>query len=732
MIEVAGYVERILYSSPNSDFKIIVVESEEESHTCVGNVIINEGEYIVLKGEEVFNDLYGEEVKIHSYEVKISNDELSIRKYLGSGAIKGIGKTMAGRIVDMFGEKTFEIIENEPERLAEVKGISRKGALSIYEQVSNQRSMRDAMIFLQKYGVTTGLAAKIYNLYGNELFNILKTNPYKLADDIEGVGFKIADDIAGKVGIEVDSEYRIKSGIAYVLSMAAQNGNTCLDINTLKSKSIEILGVDFDLDKYIKDMLIEQRIKVCNIDGMDFVYDILFYNVEKSIANNLLQMSESFEKFSISDDTLKKVESGIDLHFNEEQMNAIKVAASEGVMVITGGPGTGKTTIINGIISMCRYLGKSVKLAAPTGKAAKRITESTGYEASTIHRMLEITKGGDAGDEYVGRDEFNPIEAEVIIIDEMSMVDIFLMKALLNAIPHGAHLILVGDKDQLPSVGPGNVLKDIIESEVIKVIELKTIFRQSEHSDIIVNAHMINDGKKVDLSKKSKDFVYVKRDEAYSILGATKTLVMDKLPSYVNSDIGSIQVLTPMKKGVLGVENFNKYLQSCINPKDSGKAEKEYGDKLFREGDKVMQIKNNYDYEWEYENNKGIVIERGTGIFNGDTGIILQISEFANMMRIRFDDGKIVNYKFEDLSDLELAYAITIHKSQGSEYPAVVIPLLTGPMQLMNRNILYTAITRAKQCVCIVGSGEMFSYMIENKSTQVRYSGLKDRLKGRI
>ncbi|HAV90821.1 MAG TPA: ATP-dependent RecD-like DNA helicase, partial [Eubacterium sp.] len=297
---------------------------------------------------------------------------------------------------------------------------------------------------------------------------------------------------------------------------------------------------------------------------------------------------------------------------------------------------------------------------------------------------------------------------------------------------YGAHLVLVGDKDQLPSVGPGNVLKDIIESGVIKVIELKMIFRQSEHSDIIVNAHMINDGKKVDLTKKSKDFVYVKRDEAYSILGATKTLVMDKLPSYVNSDIGSIQVLTPMKKGVLGVENFNKYLQSCINPKDTGKAEKEYGDKLFREGDKVMQIKNNYDYEWEYENNKGIVIERGTGIFNGDTGIILQISEFANMMRIRFDDGKIVNYKFEDLSDLELAYAITIHKSQGSEYPAVVIPLLTGPMQLMNRNILYTAITRAKQCVCIVGSSEMFSHMIENKSTQIRYSGLKDRLKGRI
>ena len=732
MVKLAGYVEKILYSSPNSDYKIIVVSTEDGSKTCVGNVIINEGEYIIVEGEEIFHDTYGEEVKIQSYEVKISNDELSIRKYLGSGAIKGIGKTMAGRIVDMFGEKTFEIIENEPERLAEVKGISRKGALSIYEQVSNQRSMRDAMIFLQKYGVTTGLAAKIYNLYGNELFNILKTNPYKLADDIEGVGFKIADDIAGKVGIEVDSEYRIKSGITYVLSMAAQNGNTCLDINTLKSKSVEILGVDYDIDKYLKDMLIEQRIKVCNIDGVDFVYDILFYNVEKSIANHLLDMAEHFEKFSISDSTLKKVESGIDLHFNEEQMNAIKVAASEGVMVITGGPGTGKTTIINGIISMCRYLGKSVKLAAPTGKAAKRITESTGYEASTIHRMLEITKGGDAGEEYVGRDEYNPIEAEVIIIDEMSMVDIFLMKALLNAIPHGAHLILVGDKDQLPSVGPGNVLKDIIESEVIKVIELKTIFRQSEHSDIIVNAHMINDGKKVDLTKKSNDFVYVKRDEAYSILGATKTLVMDKLPSYVNSDIGSIQVLTPMKKGVLGVENFNKYLQSCINPKDSGKAEKEYGDKLFREGDKVMQIKNNYDYEWEYENNKGIVIEKGTGIFNGDTGIILQISEFANMMRIRFDDGKIVNYKFEDLSDLELAYAITIHKSQGSEYPAVVIPLLTGPMQLMNRNILYTAITRAKQCVCIVGSSEMFSHMIENKSTQVRYSGLKDRLKGRI
>ena len=732
MVKLAGYVERILYSSPNSDYKIIVVEAEDGSHTCVGNIIINEGEYIVLEGEEIFHDTYGEEIKVHSYEVKISNDELSIRKYLGSGAIKGIGKALASRIVDKFGEKTFEIIENEPERLAEVKGISTKGALSIYEQVSNQRSMRDAMIFLQKYGVTTGLAAKIYNLYGSELFNILKTNPYQLADDIEGVGFKIADDIANKVGIGIDSEYRIKSGITYVLSMAAQNGHTCLDINTLKNQASDILGVDFDIDKYLKDMLIEQRIKVCNIDGVDFVYDILFYNVEKSIANDLLQISEGYEKFLISDDTFKRVESGFDLHFNGEQMRAIKEAASQGVMVITGGPGTGKTTIINGIISMCRYLGKSVKLAAPTGKAAKRITESTGYEASTIHRMLEITKGGDSGDEYVGRDEYNPVEAEVIIIDEMSMVDIFLMKALLKAVPHGAHLILVGDKDQLPSVGPGNVLKDIIESEVIKVIELKTIFRQSEHSDIIINAHMINDGKKVDLTKKSNDFVYLKRDEAYSILGATKTLVMDKLPSYVNSDIGSIQVLTPMKKGVLGVENFNKYLQSCINPKDSGKAEKEYGDKLFREGDKVMQIKNNYDYEWEYENNKGIVIEKGTGIFNGDTGIILQISEFANMMRIRFDDGKIVNYKFEDLSDLELAYAITIHKSQGSEYPAVVIPLLTGPMQLMNRNILYTAITRAKQCVCIVGSSEMFSHMIENKSTQVRYSGLKDRLKGRI
>lgn len=732
MVKLAGYVERILYSSPNSDYKIIVVEAEDGSHTCVGNIIINEGEYIVLEGEEIFHDTYGEEIKVQSYEVKISNDELSIRKYLGSGAIKGIGKALASRIVDKFGEKTFEIIENEPERLAEVKGISTKGALSIYEQVSNQRSMRDAMIFLQKYGVTTGLAAKIYNLYGSELFNILKTNPYQLADDIEGVGFKIADDIANKVGIGIDSEYRIKSGITYVLSMAAQNGHTCLDINTLMNQASDILGVDFDIDKYLKDMLIEQRIKVCNIDGVDFVYDILFYNVEKSIANDLLQISEGYEKFLISDDTFKRVESGFDLHFNEEQMRAIKEAASQGVMVITGGPGTGKTTIINGIISMCRYLGKSVKLAAPTGKAAKRITESTGYEASTIHRMLEITKGGDSGDEYVGRDEYNPVEAEVIIIDEMSMVDIFLMKALLKAVPHGAHLILVGDKDQLPSVGPGNVLKDIIESEVIKVIELKTIFRQSEHSDIIINAHMINDGKKVDLTKKSNDFVYLKRDEAYSILGATKTLVMDKLPSYVNSDIGSIQVLTPMKKGVLGVENFNKYLQSCINPKDTGKAEKEYGDKLFREGDKVMQIKNNYDYEWEYENNKGIVIEKGTGIFNGDTGIILQISEFANMMRIRFDDGKIVNYKFEDLSDLELAYAITIHKSQGSEYPAVVIPLLTGPMQLMNRNILYTAITRAKQCVCIVGSSEMFSHMIENKSTQVRYSGLKDRLKGRI
>ena len=732
MVKIAGYVERIVYSAKDSNYKVIVVSDKDGEHTCVGQLIINEGEYITIEGEETFHDIYGEQIKIDNYEVKISNDELSIRKYLGSGAIKGIGPVVAGRIVDKFGGETFDIIENEPERLAEVKGISVKGAMKIYEQVESQRAMRDAMIYLQKYNVSTNLAAKIYNFYGADLFNILKTNPYKLAEDIEGVGFKIADGIAKNAGIGIDSEFRIKAGIIYALYEGAQNGNTCLPVELLEIEAKKVLETDFVIDDYLKDLLIERKIKVCNIDGTHFVYDMLFYNVETEISYNLIDISKNFERFDVNEKIVDKVEANADIQFENEQKEAIIEAANEGVMVITGGPGTGKTTIINGIINMFKILGKTVKLAAPTGKAAKRMTESTGYEAFTIHRLLEITRGEGESIVFAGRDEYNPLEADVIIIDEMSMVDIFLMNSLLKAVPNGAHLILVGDNNQLPSVGPGNVLKDIIESGVIKVIELKKIFRQSAHSDIIINAHMINNGEEVDLSKKSNDFVYLKREDAASILGATKTLVTDKLPPYLKCDSGSIQVLTPMKKSVLGVENMNKYLQSCINPESPDKAEKEYGEKLFREGDKVMQVKNNYDYEWEYENEFGIVIEKGSGIFNGDTGIIQSISNFANLMKIKFDDGKIVNYRFEDLSDLELAYAITIHKSQGSEYPAVVIPLLTGPTQLMNRNLLYTAVTRAKQCVCIVGSKETFDLMIRNKSTKKRYSLLKDRLKGRV
>ena len=729
-MEVSGYVDNIVYRNEENGYTVLVLKNGEKEMTLVGTFnYINPGEYIVADGEEVFHDIYGQQIKVSKYEIKVSRDELSIRKYLGSGAIKGIGEKMAKRIVDTFGGETFDIIESQPERLAEIKGITLKKARTIYDQVTEQRNMRDAFIYLQQFGISINLSVKIYKKYGDRLFAVLKENPYKLAEDIEGVGFKTSDKIAEISGIAIDSKFRILSGIRYTLYEASAFGHTCIPKDELYLEAKSLLGVDFDIDECINDLLMDNKIKAVVINEVEYIYDYAFFNIEMSVATRLKKIADTASDFSINSDMLLEVVEGeLKLEFEDQQRMAIIEALKEGLLVITGGPGTGKTTIINGIINMFMMEGKNVKLCAPTGRAAKRMMESTGKEATTIHRLLEIYAGADEFEGLAGRDESEPVEADVIIVDEMSMVDIRLMNMLLKAVPNGCHLILVGDKDQLPSVGPGNVLRDIIDSKVFKTVELKKIFRQSEESDIVVNAHKINEGTSINLDNNSKDFFYLGRDNVKSILSTIYSLITSRLPGFVNCDMSDIQVLTPMRKGPLGVESLNKFLQENLNPKDINKYEKEYGDKLFREGDKVMQVKNNYKLEWEIRNDRGTLIDSGSGVFNGDTGVVQGINEAADLLSVKFDDGRVVYYEFSSLGELELAYAVTIHKSQGSEYPAVILPLLTGPWQLFNRNLLYTAVTRAKKCVCIVGSENTFNKMINNVSTRKRYSGLKEKI----
>ena len=728
---LAGYVEHIIYRNADNGYTVLNLVSGEDEITCVGIFsAIAEGENIEAQGEYTEHPTYGQQFKVTSFEEKAPEDEEAIERYLGSGAIKGIGLAMAARIVRRFKEDTFRIIEEEPERLAEIKGISNRKAMEIASQVNEKRDLRQAMIFLQQYGITMNLAVKVYQAYGQDVYGIIRENPYRLADDIDGVGFRTADEIAARVGIRMDSDFRVRSGILYTLLQASGEGHTYLPETELTPRASKLLNVTAEqVEKQYMDLAIERKIILKQMEEQTQIYAASFYYMEANTATMLKRLNVSYD---VSDAEIEQQIRGIEkksgMTLDEHQVTAVKEAVRNGLLVITGGPGTGKTTTINTIIRYFELEGLEIFLAAPTGRAAKRMSETTGFEARTVHRMLELN-GGAEGSGGFERDESNPLEADVIIVDEMSMVDISLMYSLLKAISVGTRLILVGDVNQLPSVGPGSVLRDIIQSHACNVVMLTKIFRQASTSDIIVNAHKINHGEEVILDNKSMDFFFLKRYDADVIINVVLQLIKQKLPKFVDATPYDIQVLTPMRKGLLGVERLNGILQRYMNPPANDKVEKEYGSTVFREGDKVMQTKNNYQLAWEIRTKFGLTVDKGLGIFNGDMGIIRQINDFAEQMIIEFDEGRMVEYPYKLLDELELAYAITIHKSQGSEYPAVVIPLLGGPMMLMNRNLLYTAVTRARKCVTLVGNEVTFQQMIRNTSQQKRYSGLCDRLK---
>ena len=734
---VTGYIDHIIFRNEENGYTVFVmkgVEGEEEL-TCVGTFpVINQGASIEAVGSYTNHHVYGKQFQISSFTEKMPQDALAMERYLGSGAIKGIGAALAGRIVRHFGEDTIRIVEEEPERLAEVKGISEKKAREIAAQTAEKADMRKAMMFLQKYGISLNLGAKIYQKYGDSVYSVLQENPYRLADDISGVGFKIADEIAGRIGIHTDSDYRIRSGMMYTLLQATGEGHVYLPREELFYRSSQLLGVDVSyMEKHLMDLSMERKVIQKEAGDEILVYPSRFYYLELNTARMLQELNilcpedEAFVQRRIA-----QIEKETGTSLDEMQKRAVTEAASHGLFILTGGPGTGKTTTINAIIRFFAGEGVELRLAAPTGRAAKRMTEATGYEAQTIHRLLELN--GMPEEEREGqaihfeRNAENPLDADVIIIDEMSMVDIHLMHSLLLAVTAGTRLILVGDENQLPSVGPGNVLRDIIRSRQFSVVELKKIFRQASESDIVVNAHKINRGEQVILSNKSRDFFFLKRQDADIIIRVVIALIQEKLPRYVEAKPFDIQVLTPMRKGLLGVERLNQILQRYLNPPDPSKKEREYGQGLFREGDKVMQVRNNYQMEWEIRGRYGIPVDKGVGVFNGDTGILKIINEFAETAEVEFEDGRCAEYSFKQLEELELAYAVTIHKSQGSEYPAVVIPLLSGPRMLLNRNLLYTAVTRARKCVTIVGSEETFREMINNEKQQRRYSSLDARL----
>lgn len=735
---VEGFVDNIIFRNEDNGYTVFEITYNNEDITCVGVFnYISAGEFITAQGDFVKHSVYYMQFSIKSYEFKAPEDAKSVKRYLSSGAIKGIGEKLAESIVKEFGDDTFRIMEEEPERLAEIKGISPKKAMDIAAQLLEKRDMRKAMIFLQNFGISMKLANKIYARYGPGIYTIIKENPYKLADDIEGVGFKTADEIAARTGIRVDSDFRIKSGIFYVLMQAVSQGHIYLPMQELTEEVKRLLLIDIaDFDKYIMDLVVDRKIVVKEISGQQCVYASIHYYTEASVARLLTDLDVKYnnEENAVAD-RIARIENKLGIELDDIQKKAVNMAAQNGLVVITGGPGTGKTTTINTIIKYFEMEGFDIRLAAPTGRAAKRITETCNYEAQTIHRLLEIcgglnneTQKASAGMHF-DRNEENPLETDVIIVDEMSMVDINIMNFLLKAIPVGTRLILVGDVDQLPSVGAGNVLKDIISSGCFPVVKLEKIFRQAAESEIITNAHKINEGQKVVLNKYSKDFLFVHRDNADAIISAMCTLIKSKLPNYVGADINEIQILTPSRKSAVGVERLNKIMQEYLNPPERSKQEKEVGDTIYRVGDKVMQIKNNYQLEWEKRGRYGIPSEHGNGVFNGDTGVIEDINYFTEQLTVKFDDERYVNYEFVQLDELELAYAITVHKSQGSEYPAVIIPMFAGPKMLMNRNILYTAVTRAKKCVCMVGVEEYFHQMQANEYEQKRYSSLDIRIK---
>ncbi len=740
METLKGYIQHIIYRNGDNGYTVLELACDGEEITCVGTFNgIDEGESIELTGEFTEHSLYGRQFKTQSFTFLTMEDAVSIQRYLSSGAIKGIGEALAGRIVKKFGADTFRIMEEEPERLAEVKGISERIAREIAVQAQEKRGMRDAVIFLQKYGISDTLSAKIYKTYGSGLYRVMQENPYLLAEDITGVGFKTADEIAGRLGIHADSDYRIRSGILYTLLQASGEGNMFLPERLLLEQASEVLGLSEEqISPQLMNLMMDKKVVIKEKDGSRNVYSMPSYYAELNCARMLHDLNISLKEsqgLSAPEEAvllrkIRQLEDGLEIELDDLQRLAVLESIKNGLMILSGGPGTGKTTTIHTIIHYFEKEGMEILLAAPTGRAAKRMTEATGYEARTIHRLLELNGLADDRDKKVSfeRNEENPLEADVLIIDEMSMVDIHLFQSLLRAVAVGTRLIMVGDVNQLPSVGPGQVLKDLIDCGQFPTVILEKIFRQAGESDIVVNAHHIHNGRQIRMDNKSKDFFFLERDNVNVIYKHLVQLITEKLPRYVNAGIYEIQVLTPMRKGNLGVETLNRILQRYMNPPDAGKSEYSHGDTLLREGDKVMQIKNNYQLEWEIMSRFQIPVEKGLGVFNGDMGVILRIDEFSQTVTVEYEEKKQVTYPFSTLDELELAYAITIHKSQGSEYPAVIMPLLGGPRMLMNRNLLYTGVTRARNCVTILGSRETVMSMIMNEHEQKRFSSLADRI----
>ncbi|MCI9097669.1 MAG: ATP-dependent RecD-like DNA helicase [Lachnospiraceae bacterium] len=756
MDTVTGYVDHIIYQNKENGYAVVALVTEGEELVCVGSFhTIETGETLELEGNFVEHPLYGMQLKVEKAQRVQPDDETSMVRYLGSGAIKGVGESLAARIVKKFGRDSFRVIEEEPERLVEIKGISERKAREIAEQMLEKKDVREAYVFLQKYGISNTLAVKIFNRYGMELYGIMKENPYKLAEDIDGIGFKKADEIAAKVGIHTDSDFRVRSGIMYALFQAAGEGHTYLPDGILMKRTAELLMLREEvIALQLSNLAMDKKLVIKKAGEEKRIYASSYYYAELNCARMLHDLNimvpdtgaegqKETEELKIKR-LLQELEKEQGIILDDLQKRAVLQSVRSGVMILSGGPGTGKTTTINTIIRYFETEGMDILLAAPTGRAAKRMTEATGYEARTIHRLLEINgamEGSSVKPEedsawqkegkraQFERNEENPLETDVVIIDEMSMVDIHLFKSLLSAVSVGTRLIMVGDVDQLPSVGPGQVLQDLINSRAFPVVILKRIFRQAGESDIVVNAHKINRGEEIELNNKSMDFFFLERKDVNVIYKHMIQLIREKLPPYVNAGPYDIQVLTPMRKGNLGVEVLNGILQQYLNPPDGKKKEHRLGERLFREGDKVMQIKNNYQIPWEVVSKYGISVDSGMGIFNGDMGIITKIDEASSLLEVEYDEHRRAEYSFSGLDEIELAYAVTIHKSQGSEYPAVLLPIMNGPKPLLNRNLLYTAVTRAKKCVTILGSRETLREMIQNEKQHRRYTSLCDRIK---
>ncbi len=725
MLTIEGIVKDIVFRNELNSYTVAKLDTEDGEATIVGKIpIINLGETLKVEGEWVYHPTYGEQLKVTNVSLVVPSTVNGIEKYLSSGLIPYIGPKTARKIVEKFGLDTLDIIQYNPEKLKEIEGIGDKKLEKIVTAYREQSEIRDIMMFLQQFGITPNYSMRIYKKYGKDTISILTENPYKLSEDIYGIGFKKADKIAENMGISKTSPYRIQGGIRYVLNTYAANGHSYVPLEELTEEVSKLLEIEGDLiADSLRDLAIKGIVHILTVGEELRIYYTPYHVAENNVARKIVELARAeLKSLNIDvDEMIKSIEEEENIQFAKRQIEAIKESIENGMVVITGGPGTGKTTIINAIIRIFQEEGLKVSLAAPTGRAAKRMTEATGMEAKTIHRLLEYSY---MDEEMVfGRDEDSPLETDLLIVDEASMVDILLMNSLLKAIVPGTRLILVGDVDQLPSVGAGNVLRDIINSQAVKVVKLDEIFRQAKESHIVVNAHRINKGE-YPILNKGKDFFFIKEQDPNKIVNIILDLCKERLPSYYGVDpVKDIQVLTPMKKGEVGLNSLNRHLQEVLNPKGPYKKERQIGEEIFRVGDKVMQIKNNYSIEWEVIED-GLVVERGEGVFNGDLGTIMDIDEESGTLKVLFDEGKEVEYTFDQLDELKLSYAITIHKSQGSEFPIVVMPIYSGPQMLLTRNLLYTAITRAKKLVVLVGEEKYLMMMIKNNRIDKRYSSL--------